>query len=582
MKRIVKLIVITFILVGLTIPAIGCGSEPSQAQEPESQVATVQRGNLTIDITAAGNLALSRMEDLAFEISGTEQEPLTVEEVLVDEGDTVEEGQVLVTLDTAALEEKVTSREQSVRTAELSVRTSELSVRTAEISLQTAQVSDSIRTAEIALEKALDSYRKITYPYSYRTIALDVPAAVADVHEAELQLEKIRTGLETGWDSEEYGEGELWSLLTLAQENLTQARQRLSLGQGADVFVNYGDDPVLAVEDYWTLRSAQFSVEQAEMSLESAKASFQSGLDKASISLENAEIALERAKQSLGEAKEDLEEAEGELEKATIVAPFAGFVTAVNVEGGDEVKKGTVAVQIADPAKFEAEVMVSEMDILQVKLGGEARVQVDAMPGLTLPAKVTHISPTATIQSGVVNYEVKVEVESLEAVRQERQAARQEAIQKIEQGELPERLKQAIEEGRITQEQAEEMIKQRQQAGQQSQVQTAIPEDFQLREGLTVTVTIVVEERENVLMVPNSAITRKGNEAYVQVETPDGGTEERLIQIGLSNWQYTEVTDGLIEGEQVVVPQGTTATPTTSQQQRPPGGMVPGMGRMLR
>ena len=123
---------------------------------------------------------------------------------------------------------------------------------------------------------------------------------------------------------------------------------------------------------------------------------------------------------------------------------------------------GTVAVQIADPAKFEAEIMVSEMDILQVKEGGEARVEVDAMSGLTLPAKVIHISPTATIQSGVVNYKVKVEVASLEEMIQGQQAARQKTIESIQQGELPERLKQAIEEGRITQEQAEERMQQMQ------------------------------------------------------------------------------------------------------------------------
>ena len=219
--------------------------------------------------------------------------------------------------------------------------------------------------------------------------------------------------------------------------------------------------------------------------------------------------------------------------------------------------------------------MVSEMDILQVKLGGEAWVQVDAMQGMSLSAKVTHISPTATIQQGVVNYMVKVEIESLEAVQQERQEARQEAMQKITQGELPERIRQAIEEGRITQEQVDEMIRQRQQGqgGQQGLMPTMLPEDFQLREGLTVTVSILVEERKDVLLVPNGAITSRGGQAYVQVVSPDGTTEERLVTTGLSDWQYTEVIDGLSEGEKVVVTgTGTmTTTPTTPQ----PGGKMP-------
>ena len=242
-----------------------------------------------------------------------------------------------------------------------------------------------------------------------------------------------------------------------------------------------------------------------------------------------------------------------------ITAPFDGFITKVNVEGGDEAKKGTVAVQIADPDKFEAEIMVGEMDILQLKLGADASVQVDAMPGVNLPAKVTHISPTATIQSGVVNYVVKVELQSLQAVPQERQEAGQGTMQKMQPGELPPRLKQAIEEGRITREQVEQIMKQqRQEQGGQRQGQSpsAVPENFQLREGLTVTVSILV--------------------TTVQV-LKNGVSEPRAITTGISNWTHTEVTDGLSEGEEVIISQATTSTQSSSSSSRTP--FLPGMRR---
>jgi len=57
--------------------------------------------------------------------------------------------------------------------------------------------------------------------------------------------------------------------------------------------------------------------------------------------------------------------------------------------------------------------------------------------------------------------------------------------------------------------------------------------------------------------------------------SPDGVTEERLITIGISNWQYTEVTDGLSEGEQVVVLQGTT-TPSAPRAPRGPMPFIAG------
>jgi len=48
-------------------------------------------------------------------------------------------------------------------------------------------------------------------------------------------------------------------------------------------------------------------------------------------------------------------------------------------------------------------------------------VSVNALNELSLLAKVTHISPIATIQSGIVNYIVKVEIESVEDYLQEQQ-----------------------------------------------------------------------------------------------------------------------------------------------------------------
>jgi macrolide-specific efflux system membrane fusion protein len=234
-------------------------------------------------------------------------------------------------------------------------------------------------------------------------------------------------------------------------------------------------------------------------------------------------------------------------------------------------------VTVADPDSFEAKILVSEMDILQITAGSTAWVAVDALSGLSLPAEVAHISPTATIQSGVVNYEVTVEVKSLEVMAMERQ----QAMPDFSSEEMAERLKQAVESGMITQEQADQILEQMQQGqlGQRVQSPAVIPEDYQLREGLTVTVTVIVAESSDALLVPNTAITTQGRQTTVQVVLPDGTIEERVVQTGISNWQYTEVTSGLSEGEDIMVPEGTTTASTTTQQG--PGGMMPfpGMGR---
>lgn len=391
-KRISK-ILLAVVLCGVAAVLVSGAFKSDSEPTLESKLATVERGDLTVDITAAGNLALSVEEDLAFEIAGT------VEEIMVEEGDSVEEGQVLATLDTAEWDEGLSALERGLLQAEIN-----------------------LDNAKLALENA----------------------------------EEETTTTFTGG---------IWGTTTDPKE-----------------------------------------------------------IDIKELQVELAELALTDAQKTLEEALDASPE---------IIALFAGFITKVYVEGGDEVLKGTLAVQLADPSKFEADILVSEMDIFQVKLGGEAMVQADAMRELSFPAEVAHIAPTATIQSGVVNYAVKVELQPLETIMQEGEQAKQ--------------------------------------------VPGAIPEDFQLREGLTVTVNIIVGERKNVLLVPNVAISTSGKQACVQVMSPDGTIEERIIATGISNWQYTEVTDGLSEGEEVLIPESGADTAMADEKQEAarvnPGGM---------
>jgi RND family efflux transporter MFP subunit len=435
--KVLKILLIILALCSVGILSLGC-PQPDTGSAPESQVVTVQRGNLTVDITASGNLMFSHTEDLAFEMAGI------VAEVNVQAGDSVKQGQVLATLDTTQRDENLKSLESGVLQAEISQK-----------------------NAQLALDKAEDA-----------TVTLITGDIVYSSNYDDEQIEILKLSLE------------------LAKARLADAQKALTDAQNAS---------------------------------------------------------------------------------PEIIAPFDGFISTVNVSAGDAgvsgngVPKGTVACQIVDPNKFEADILVSEMDIFDLEVGGDAAVQIDAMTSLTIPAKVTHISPTAAIQSGVVNYYVKVELESLEELWQERQAA----MPDISSGELPEPIKQAIEEGQMTQEEAEAMLEQMQQA--QAEQQAAL-ENFQLREGLTVTVSIIIEEATDVLLVPNGAITTQGGQSYVQVVSSTGTIEKRTIKTGITDYTNTEVTEGLSEGEQVVVPQGTTST-TTTQQQGPSGGMfIPGMG----
>jgi macrolide-specific efflux system membrane fusion protein len=99
-----------------------------------------------------------------------------------------------------------------------------------------------------------------------------------------------------------------------------------------------------------------------------------------------------------------------------------------------------------------------------------------------------------------------------------------------------------------------------------------MPDNFQLKEGLTVQVTITVAGVEDVLMVPNTAINSRGGQSYVHVVLADGTTEERTVTTGLSNSQYTEIINGLTEGEEVTV----TLMTSSNSNVRMPGIMMGG------
>jgi HlyD family secretion protein len=529
MVRIRKVISVILGLCAISVLSLGCASDSTPALE--GQVVTVQRGNLTVDITAVGNLDLARTEDLAFEISGT------VEEVLVEVGDTVEEGDVLARLDDDEWEEQLDELEDALAAAERQVPAKEILLRQAEINLEEAEEYTLAQVEEV--EEAQDA-----------------------VDEAEDNLRFVKMVL-----AGEFGGGLqidffYWSQLeAIAEDELEEAQDEL--------------EEILA--DTGTIVSGDVALEVAEKQLQ---------VEQKQLDLENTQAALEEAQEDADDAREKLEEAQST--SPAITAPFAGFITKVNVEGGDEILTGTVAVQLADPERFEASIMVSEMDIADVSLGGQAWVELDALEGLSIPAEVTYISPTATIQSGVVSYEIRVEVQPLaefiaaqEAEMEAAMAEREEAMAEITEGELPEPLQQAIEEGQLTQEEAEAMREQMQSAwGERAETGlTVIPENFQMREGMTVIVSLIVAESSDVLLVSNSAITSYGQQNYVTVVATDGTQEQRLVEVGISDDQYTEVTSGLSEGEQVLASQATTTTTTTTTQQGSQGGMmIPGMG----
>ena len=70
--------------------------------------------------------------------------------------------------------------------------------------------------------------------------------------------------------------------------------------------------------------------------------------------------------------------------------------------------------------------------------------------------------------------------------------------------------------------------------------------------GMTVIADIVVVRKEGVLVLPNRAVRRDGEDLFVDVVTAEG-TEERKVTTGIRNERFTEILSGLSEGEEVLL-----------------------------
>jgi HlyD family secretion protein len=154
-------------------------------------------------------------------------------------------------------------------------------------------------------------------------------------------------------------------------------------------------------------------------------------------------------------------------------------------------------------------VSVAEVDLPKVKLGNTAQVTLDALSGKTYEAKVIAISPVGTVTAGVVNYSVTLEVTK---------------------------------------------------------------PDSSIRPGMTANLNIVVEQRENTLLVPVRAVQTQGTRKIVKVQK-DQTVIPQVVTVGLSNDTFAEITDGLQEGDVVLI--GTTTTTSTGGG---PGMGIPGLG----
>jgi HlyD family secretion protein len=172
------------------------------------------------------------------------------------------------------------------------------------------------------------------------------------------------------------------------------------------------------------LRRAQVNLENAEVQFRRAERLRSQGIqaeeafDQAKVNRDNALANLDAAREGVRQARALLRQAEEDLSYTRIVAPMDGKVVQLNAQEGEVVVTGTmnnmgsVIAIVADLSEILVEADVTEIEVVNLKTGLEAKVAVDAINDKTYAGRVVEIGSSATLRagstSGIRYFKVKV------------------------------------------------------------------------------------------------------------------------------------------------------------------------------
>lgn len=228
-------------------------------------------------------------------------------------------------------------------------------------------------------------------------------------------------------------------------------------------------------------------------------------VDQGFISSQRAEDsdANARAKQASCEAAEsDIKRAQAQthvaqagIERTILSAPFSGIIARITGEVGEYTTPSPPgvptppAIDLIDDSCLYVSAPMDEVDAPKIKVGQYARVTLDAMPGEVFEGKVRRIAPYVT--------EIEKQARTVEI-----------------------------------------------------EVDFEQPSKHNLLVGYSADVETIIERRDDILHIPTQAI-RQDNKVFVL--GADNKLEERQLDTGISNWSFTEVVNGLNEGDQVLL-----------------------------
>jgi len=377
------------IVVGLVVLAVilsGCGRSAEETATPEVEM------TFTPVVSVTGEVVPAVWANVSAQTGGT------VLEVLVQVGDEVAAGDLLVQLDPTDTQLAAQQAEAALKAAQAQLALLKARPRPEQVAVAEAQIA----AARTVISQTIAQRNQL---WSGATEA-EIAAAEAQVAAAEAEQWVAREAHDQTMKCYEMPDGsEVCPGLGAPEE---QARHALHAADEALAAAKAQLD-ALKTGSYLQVRTAEAGISAAEAQADVSQA--QLVLLKAGATAE--EIAVAEA--AVIQAQAALEAARVALERCEVHAPFGGTAGAVNVRAGELVAPGQPLVTLGDLTTLRVETTdLDEIDVARVAVGQRASVTFDALPERVFTGHVARISPMAEPGVGGVNYTVVIELDEID------------------------------------------------------------------------------------------------------------------------------------------------------------------------
>lgn len=455
----------------------------------------VRTGTVSSAVSGTGTITALQQSNLNFSgVSGT------VTEIDVKAGDSVQAGQVLAKIDPATYQQALDQANSSLTSAQAA--------------LNATLTGTDVVQSQHALDQAKQSYNDTVASVNL-TNQQDQAALDGDNN----QLNTIdQPALATCLQGDPSGK------TCTPQQNAVNADK-------AKITSDTNRQQVDQLNGQKQINSAQNAVTNAQDSLNSKNAQRPATLAQQQAAVANAQASVQTAQKN--------------LTNTTLTAPYAGQVSTLNGQVGDNVTGGastsnssqasssssqssggaaggsssssssstgsnsSAFLVLSNVSGMQVVVPFAEADASRIQSNQQATVTFDAITGLSLPAHVVSVANIATVVSNVTNFSTTLVLDQL---------------------------------------------------------------DRRLKLGMTANASVTVQQASNVLLLSNSAISHVAGAAFVTVLDSAGKQVRRQVQTGVVGDTTTEIVAGLSLGDRVVLPQARLQTNQAGGAGRGPGG----------